>query len=103
MTENKPIMIDNIDVSECEQITCKYSKNPMCGNTGICCYGRKKCDFKQLKHSEAQLEGMFVSHTDIENKLKAVGFDVLVFIPSVEEDTSRITCGNAILSEVEND
>lgn len=42
-------------------------------------------------------------YRDIENKLKAVGFDVLVFIPSVEEDTSRITCGNAILSEVEND
>ena len=42
-------------------------------------------------------------YRDIENKLKAAGFDVLVFIPSVEEDTSRITCGNAILSEVEND
>lgn len=27
------------------------------------------------------------------------GFDVLVFIPSIEEDTSRITCGNAILSD----
>lgn len=42
-------------------------------------------------------------YRDIENKLKAAGFDVLVFIPSVEEDTSRITCGNAILSEVGND
>lgn len=37
-------------------------------------------------------------YRDIENKLKQVGFDVLVFIPSVEEDSSRITCGNAILS-----
>lgn len=35
----------------------------------------------------------------IENELKQVGFDVLVFIPSIEEDTSRITCGNAILSK----
>jgi 23S rRNA (adenine2503-C2)-methyltransferase len=35
----------------------------------------------------------------IEDKLIKVGFDVLVFIPSVEEDTSRITCGNAILSD----
>lgn len=42
-------------------------------------------------------------YRNIENKLKAAGFDVLVFIPSVEEDTSRITCGNAILSEVGND
>lgn len=37
-------------------------------------------------------------YREIENMLIKVGFDVLVFIPSVEEDTSRITCGNAILS-----
>ena len=41
-------------------------------------------------------------YRDIENQLKAKGFDVLVFIPSIEEDTSRITCGNAILSDGEN-
>ena len=45
----------------------------------------------------------YTPYRDIENKIKAVGFDVLVFIPSVEEDTSRITCGNAILSEVGNE
>lgn len=33
-----------------------------------------------------------------ENDLRAEGFDVLVFIASHEEDASRITCGNAILS-----
>lgn len=33
-----------------------------------------------------------------ENELKAVGFDVLVFIASEYEDMGRITCGNAILS-----
>ncbi len=37
----------------------------------------------------------------IEEELKAVGFDVIVFIPSKEEDESRITCGNAILSDEE--
>jgi 23S rRNA (adenine2503-C2)-methyltransferase len=42
-------------------------------------------------------------YREIENKLIKIGFDVLVFIPSIEEDTSRITCGNAILSsEVNN-
>ena len=35
----------------------------------------------------------------IEESLKSVGFDVLVFVPSKEEDESRITCGNAILSD----
>jgi 23S rRNA (adenine2503-C2)-methyltransferase len=34
----------------------------------------------------------------IEENLKNVGFDVLVFIASEYEDLGRITCGNAILS-----
>lgn len=34
----------------------------------------------------------------IEEDLKKVGFDVLVFIASEYEDLGRITCGNAILS-----
>ena len=34
----------------------------------------------------------------IEESLKRVGFDVLVFIASEYEDLGRITCGNAILS-----
>ena len=34
----------------------------------------------------------------IEQELKDVGFDVLVFIASKEEDEGRITCGNAILA-----
>lgn len=33
-----------------------------------------------------------------EESLKKAGYDVLVFIASHEEDASRITCGNAILS-----
>jgi len=33
-----------------------------------------------------------------EEDLKAVGYDVIVFLPSIEEDLGRITCGNAILS-----
>ena len=34
----------------------------------------------------------------VEKELIEAGFDVLVFIPSIDEDISRITCGNAILS-----
>ncbi len=33
-----------------------------------------------------------------EEALKKEGFDVLVFVPSLDEDMGRITCGNAILS-----
>jgi 23S rRNA (adenine2503-C2)-methyltransferase len=33
-----------------------------------------------------------------EECLKTAGFDVIVFVPSEEEEISKITCGNAILS-----
>lgn len=36
-----------------------------------------------------------------ETDLKAAGYDVIVFIASKEEDESKITCGNAILSSQE--
>lgn len=35
----------------------------------------------------------------VERQFVNAGFDTLVFIPSVEEDESGITCGNAILSQ----
>lgn len=41
----------------------------------------------------------YAPYKDIESSLKAVGFEVLVFIASKEEDESGITCGNAVLSE----
>ena len=31
--------------------------------------------------------------------LKAKGFDVLVFVPSIDEEHGLVTCGNAILGE----
>ena len=37
-------------------------------------------------------------YREIEENLKRVGFDVIVFIASEHEDLGRITCGNAILS-----
>jgi 23S rRNA (adenine2503-C2)-methyltransferase len=40
----------------------------------------------------------YYPYKKIEEDLKAVGFDVLVFIASEYEDLGRITCGNAILS-----
>lgn len=32
-----------------------------------------------------------------ETDLKAAGFDVLVFVPSIDEEDGLVTCGNAIL------
>lgn len=33
-----------------------------------------------------------------EQPLVAEGWDVIVFVPSKEEDSDRITCGNALIS-----
>jgi 23S rRNA (adenine2503-C2)-methyltransferase len=41
----------------------------------------------------------FYPYAGIEDDLKNAGFDVLVFVPSRDEDESRITCGNAILAD----
>lgn len=42
----------------------------------------------------------YAPYKQLEQDLRAVGYDVLVFIASKEEDESRITCGNAILSRM---
>ena len=40
----------------------------------------------------------FTPYQHVEAELIDAGFDVLVFVPSKDEDEGRITCGNAILS-----
>jgi len=39
-------------------------------------------------------------YEQFEKPLVENGWDVIVFIPSLEEDSSRITCGNALLSDL---
>lgn len=40
----------------------------------------------------------FTPYKAVEDDLKEHGFDVIVFVPSYDEDNGLITCGNAILS-----
>lgn len=40
----------------------------------------------------------FTPYQGVEADLKRAGFDVIVFVPSYDEDDGLITCGNAILS-----
>jgi len=42
---------------------------------------------------------LYYPYKKVEEDLKNEGFDVIVFVPSKEEDESRITCGNAILAK----
>lgn len=63
--------------------------------------------------TEHRLEFLTVGDYGKENNIKAdydvyrrfeqpllkEGWDVIVFVPSKEEDSDRITCGNALISE----
>ncbi len=69
-----------------------------------------RCKLTPMHNTKAVIEnGMmtdggydfFYPYKQVEEDLKAQGFDVIVFIPSKEEDESRITCGNAILADKE--
>lgn len=56
---------------------------------------------KRCVRADLVTPGDYTSHepyAQLEESLKAVGYDVLVFMASVEEDLGRITCGNAILA-----
>jgi 23S rRNA (adenine2503-C2)-methyltransferase len=56
---------------------------------------------RQATKNQCETEGDYTTYApykEIEQKLVAAGYDVLVFIASEYEDMGRITCGNAILS-----
>lgn len=54
------------------------------------------CEDNDLKTSGGY--DYFTPYKDKEQALIKAGFDVLVFVPSYDEDNGLITCGNAILS-----
>lgn len=41
---------------------------------------------------------MMTIYRKFEQPLVKAGWDVIVFVPSKEEDSDRITCGNALIS-----
>lgn len=54
------------------------------------------CEDNDLKTSGGY--DYFTQYKDKERALIKAGFDVIVFVPSYDEDNGLITCGNAILS-----
>lgn len=56
----------------------------------------KSCEENQIATTDGYES--FTPYKAVENDLKVHGFDVIVFVPSYDEDNGLITCGNAILS-----
>ena len=54
------------------------------------------CEENNIKTTDGYTS--FVPYQRVEQDLINVGFEVLIFVPSMDEDEGRITCGNAILS-----
>lgn len=54
------------------------------------------CDDNKLQTSGGY--DYFTPYKEIESNLINAGFEVIVFVPSYDEDNGLITCGNAILS-----
>lgn len=59
-------------------------------------HATRACELNGLRTSDGYAG--YTAYRAPEEALKKAGYDVIVFVPSVEEDTSRITCGNAALS-----
>lgn len=66
----------------------------MCKITPLHC--TNSCDENDL-HTNGGYD-KFTPYKAVEEELKHNGFDVIVFVPSYDEDNGLITCGNAILS-----
>ena len=56
----------------------------------------QSCDSNNIVTTDGYTS--FTPYQKTESDLKKAGFDVIVFIPSYDEDLGLITCGNAILS-----
>lgn len=56
----------------------------------------KSCDDNGIVTTGGYEE--FTPYRDVEQRLKDAGYDVIVFVPSYDEDLGLITCGNIILS-----
>lgn len=41
---------------------------------------------------------LYEPYRNVENEIKNAGFDVIIFIPSIDEEEGLVTCGNAVLS-----
>jgi 23S rRNA (adenine2503-C2)-methyltransferase len=58
-------------------------------------HNNNACAMNNMKTTDGY--SSYTAYKSHEERLKAVGFDVLVFVPSLDEENSTITCGNAIL------
>lgn len=87
-------LADNSVIDEHVLINLFPADKFMCKITPL--HDTKSCEENHLQTTEGYHS--FIPYKDVETRLKSVGYDVIVFIPSYDEDHGLITCGNAILS-----
>lgn len=87
-------LADNSVIDERVLINLFPADRFMCKITPL--HDTKSCEENDLKTTGGYRS--FTPYKDVETRLKSVGYDVIVFVPSYDEDHGLITCGNAILS-----
>ena len=53
---------------------------------------------KEAVNNDYEIVTDFDVYEKFEQPLTAAGWDVIVFVPSKEEDSDRITCGNSLIA-----
>ena len=69
-------------------------------------FDKEKCIVKitpihetvEAKNNDYEIVTDFDVYEKFEKPLVAAGWEVIVFVPSKEEDSDRITCGNSLIA-----
>ena len=64
MTENKPIIIDGVDIAECEDYGYRGNAGHWCHNYDEPCTDYPNCYYKQLKRKEQENEALQMSENE---------------------------------------
>lgn len=87
-------LADNYEVDANKLVKMFNPEYFMCKITPL--HQTKSCNDNSIVTTDGY--NSFIPYKKVEADLKNVGFDVIVFVPSYDEDMGLITCGNAILS-----
>jgi hypothetical protein len=85
--------------TENPRIESPNSKLHVVGNADIVDDDIEDSELTNREYSDRIIDGYdsYTPYAPVEQALKDAGFDVLVFVPSMDEEDGLVTCGNVIL------
>ena len=83
-------------LSNCTNCYKNYNFSDLCRT----CINKFSLETKEAVTNNYEIVKNFDVYEKFEQPLVKDGWDVIVFIPSEEEDKDRITCGNSLITEL---